>query len=154
MEASASKNSSPLFVASTTSRRLLRLTAAWLLAVGLVLAYTLDRQEVLEVLAFLAVALAVAASAVALTRQEPSTYQFFDEFIRVTYPSSFWRIKTARIPYSSIEDFGRVKESDSTKYEFSIKHHPGKFMVKGVTSLKGGDLAPWMEAKISSGKGK
>ena len=124
------------------------------MALGLVLAYTLDRQEVLEALALPVVALAVAASAVALTRKEPSTYQFFDEFIRVTYPSSFWRMKTARIPYSSIDNFGKVKEGDSTKYEFSIKDHPGRFVIRGVTSLAGGDLAQWMEAKISSGKGK
>jgi hypothetical protein len=139
----------PLFVASRARRRLLGLAAAWLLPIGLLLLYTLDRNPVLEALALVAAVLTVAVWVFALRQREPYSYEFFESFVRVKYPSSFSRLATTRIPYSSIEGFVRVGEGAGTRYEFSIRGREDRYVVRGVTSYAGVDLSRWIQGKVS-----
>jgi hypothetical protein len=138
----------PLFVASTTRRRLIGLAVAWLVAFVFILSYALGHDPVVEVVAFITGALAIGASIVALLQRTPYSYEFFEDFVRVAYPSSFSHMTKTRIPYSTIDDFLCVGDGTAAKYEFSVRGREGRFVVRGVTSYAGVDLSQWIKGRI------
>jgi hypothetical protein len=139
----------PLFVATRTRRRLLVLAGVWLLPIGILLLYTLDRNPALEALALVAGILAAAVWVFALRQRTPYSYEFFESFVRVKYPSSLSRMATTRIPYSSIEGFVRVGEGPAARSEFSVGGSEGRYVVRDVTSYAGIDLSQWIQGKVS-----
>jgi hypothetical protein len=137
----------PLFV-SSTRRRLFWLAIVWLLAFVFIFSYALGHNPVVEVIAFITGALAIGASVVALLQRTPYSYEFFEDFVRVAYPSSFSHMTKTRIPYSTIDDFLSMPEGATTRYEFSVRGREGKFIVRGVTSYAGVDLSQWIKGRI------
>jgi hypothetical protein len=159
----------PLFVASATRRRLFRLGLIWVLALILTVYYTLGHSLAVGLVAFVIDAVAIGVSFFLLRQRAPYSYQFFEDFVRVTYPSSFTHLNTIRVHYSTFDDFVVLENNGKGgEYEFSSKGEEGigerRFVVRNVTNFGGGgtttaagrtkreagedDFSQWIEGRI------
>ena len=146
----------PLFVASATRKRLFRLGVIWVLALVFTVSYTLGHSLGVGFIALVVDIGAIGTSVLSLRQRVPYSYEFFEDFVRVTYPSSFTHLTTTRIPYSTIDDFiclqGNERRAATSVYEFSVKGSDGEMLV--VRNLTGfgpgaaGDFARWIEGRI------
>jgi hypothetical protein len=147
----------PLFVASATRKRLFRLGTIWVLALVFTLSYTLGHSLVFGFIALVVDVAAIGTSVLSLRQKVPYSYEFFEDFVRVTYPSSFTHLTTTRVPYSTIDDFVWARGNEqggagTGVYKFSVKGSDGeKLVVRNVTGFGGaaaGDFAGWIEGRI------
>jgi zinc-ribbon domain len=146
----------PLFVASATRKRLFRLGGIWVLALVFTVSYTLVHSLDVGLIALVFDVGAIGTSFLSLRQRVPYSYEFFEDFVRVTYPSSFTHLTTARVPYSTIDDFICERRKDrgagTSVYEFSVKGSDGeRLVVRNLTGFGGaatGDFALWIEGRI------